>query len=549
LLAGSACAGVSAALAPGGFTPVAGQEASSVATPVVLTDPANTASGPVTGIVREGVASYKGIPYTVPLVDELRWAAPQPPTPWSEPLLAADFCADCMQVVAPDGIQSTPAEDCLCLNVWRPYGEVMIDALLPVVVWIHGGGYVGGSSSVPWCDGSAFARKGIVVVSFNYRLGRFGFFAPSALLNNTEAPYANYGYLDQIGMLRWVQENIFAFGGDPARVTLMGESAGGASVIHLMTSPYVEDGLFQQAVILSGGGRKALLDRPLQSAGFGHLSATKVDNLFAASAGVTGSSRQALDALKALPAAALVDDLDLEKLAKRKLMGGPLVGVPATDGEIVVGQPEDHFLDGTAKLMPVIIGTTADDVPTHFPPNKLHPLSWFGPDESAAREAYGFGEQRFLGPTSLVELNLDIGVDMTMHEPAHFIAGTMQDAGFASWVYRFTYTAESTRPGETAQIHAGELPFLFDNLEARYGDAVTANDRATAAAFNSYIANFIVHGNPNSDGLPSWPAITPAGFDVINFTLDDGPVFGPDPRPSVALVAAATKRHQGENSA
>ncbi len=542
LLTGAASGVAAGAAARGGFSSALAQGASPVATPVVMTDAAQTASGPVAGVVSDGVAAYKGIPYTVPLTGDLRWTAPQAMTPWIEPLAATDFCADCMQVIDPEQIEGEPSEDCLCLNVWRPYAEVMIDALLPVLVWIHGGGYVGGSASIPWYDGAAFARKGMVVVSFNYRLGRFGFFAPSALLDNTESPYANYGYLDQIAVLRWVQENISDFGGDPARVTLMGESAGGASIVHLMTSPYLEDGLFQQAVILSGGGRLALLDRSMDRKSIAHLSAPTVDSLFAASVGVIGSAQSDLDKLRALPAEKLVDDLDLGKLAERTLLGLALVGVPTIDGEIVIAQPEDHFLNGSAKLMPVIIGTTAIDVPTHFPPNKLHPLSFFGPDEAAAREAYGFGGKRFLGPSELIELNLAIGSDITMHEPAHFIASAMQEAGFESWVYRFTYTAESTRPDSMAQVHAGELPFLFDNLAARYGDAVTANDQATATDFNTYVANFVINGNPNGGGLPDWPSITPAEFDVMDFTLDDGPVFGPDPRATVALVAAAQQR-------
>jgi para-nitrobenzyl esterase len=280
-----------------------------------------------------------------------------------------------------------------------------------------------------------------------------------------------------------------------------------------------------------------------------NLSAPTVDNLFAASIGVIGNSLADLDKLRALPAENLVDNLDLQKLAERTLLGGPLVGVPATDGEIVVGQPGDHFLDGTAKLMPLIIGTTAFDVPTHFPSSKLQPLEFFGPDKDAAKAAYGFGDDRFLGPTDLIQLNLEIGVDITMHEPAHFVASTMQDAGFGSWVYRFTYTAESTRPDAMEQVHAGELPFLFDNLAARYGNDVTENDQATASAFNTYIANFIKHGNPNSDGLPNWPAMSPAEFDVMDFTLQDGPVFGPDPRAAtVELVAAVQERQPVESS-
>ena len=547
LLGRAASIAALASVVPGGFTRARAQGASPAASPTAVAPEVATSSGPVSGVLLDGVASYKGIPYAAPPLGELRWGQTQPPMAWPDPLAATEFCSDCMQVTGPEGIQTTPSEDCLGLNVWRPHGEVTIDALLPVLVWIHGGGYVGGGSSIPWYDGSAFARHGIVVVSFNYRLGRFGFFAPTALLENAEAPFANYGYLDQIAVLHWVQDNISKFGGDPARITLMGESAGGASVLHLLTSPAVEDGLFQQAVILSGGGREALLDRPMDTGSLIDLSAPAVDNLFSASVGVIGSKPDDLAELRALPAERLVDDLDLQKLAERTLLGGPLVGVPATDGIIVEGQPQDHFLNGTAKLMPVIIGTTAIDVPTHFPPSKLRPLSWFGPDADAAREAYGYGDQRFLGPTDLIQLELAIGADLTMHEPAHFVAGTMQAAGYSSWVYRFTYTAESTRPDSQAQVHAGELPFLFDNLAARYGDAVTGNDEATATAFNTYVSNFVMSGDPNGAGLPEWPAMKPAQLDVLDFTLDDGPVFGPDPRAdTVALVAAARERHAGE---
>jgi para-nitrobenzyl esterase len=534
----------------GGITRVLAQDASPAASPEAAAPVVATASGPVTGVLQADVAVYRGIPYAAPPLGSLRWGHTQPAVSWSEPLAAVDFCSDCMQVTGPEGIRTTPSEDCLGLNVWRPHGEVMIDALLPVLVWIHGGGYVGGGSSIPWFDGVAFARQGMVFVSFNYRLGRFGFFAPSALIDNTDAPYANYGYLDQIAALRWVQDNISGFGGDPHRVTVMGESAGGASVIHLLTSPALEDELFQQAVVLSGGGREALLDRPFRTGSMIDLSAPAVDSLFSASIGVVGGKPADLDKLRELPAETLVDDLDLEKLAKRKLIGGPLVGVPATDGVIVEGQPQDHFLNGTARLLPLIVGTTAIDVPTHFPPSKLHPLSWFGPDEDAAKDAYGYGGKRVLGPAELIQLQLEIGADLTMHEPAHFLAATMQDAGFDAWVYRFTYTAESTRPESTGQVHAGELPFLFDNLAARYGDAVTANDQATASAFHSYVSNFVQHGDPNGEGLPDWPAVTPDEFEVMDFTLEDGPVFGPDPRAAtVSLVSAARQRHLGENLA
>lgn len=543
LLAGSAALAATAAIDSKHITPALAQNA----TPVGIPGPiVQTTTGPITGLIDTDVTAYKGIPYATPPLDTFRWVAPQEITPWTDPLAANDFCSDCMQVVGPEALQTTPSEDCLGINIWQPTGAAP-DAALPVLLWIHGGGYVAGGSSIPWYDGTPFARQGLVVVSFNYRLGRFGFFIPSALEKNTDPPYGNYGYLDQITVLHWVQNNIAAFGGDPTRVTLVGESAGGASVIHLITSPAVEAGLFHQAVILSGGGREALLDRPWTPQHSFEMTASEVDTLFATSVGIIGHGQKQLDKLRAVPAEKLVGDLDLVQLLKTRLFGGTFAGVPVVDGEIVQGQPQDHFLDSTAKQLPVIIGSTGTDIPTHFPPSLVHPLAWFGPDEKAAKDAYGFGDDRSLGISQHLELLQEIGVDLTMHEPAHFIASTMQQAGHPSWVYRFTYTAESTRPEHLSQIHSGELPFLFDHLAARYGDAVTANDQNTATAFNTYISNFVKTGDPNGNDLPQWPAITPGEFDVMNFTLDDGPVFGPDPRPTVALVATARERHKGED--
>lgn len=542
-----------AVAAVAGVSPVSGvgtraQDATPVAeaTPVAVATQSAvvaTTSGPVTGLTRDGITSYKGIRYATPPLDELRWTAPQPMTPWSEPFAASDFCSDCMQVAGPEDIGTTPSEDCLALNVWTPEGTAA-DAALPVMIWIHGGGYVGGGSSIPWFDGGAFARHGMVVVSFNYRLGHFGYFIPSAVLNNTAAPYGNYGYLDQLAALRWAHDNVAAFGGDPHRVTLAGESAGGASVVHHLTSPMVEDGLFQQAVIMSGGGRLALLDRPMERGGLFRKGAVDIDNDFADSVGIDGAAPADLDKLRAVDAATMVGDLTLKEMIPAVALGTTLAGVPVDDGEFVVGQPVDHFENGTAKTMPLLIGTTATDVPTHFPPDLMRPLHFFEPDEDAARKAYGVEDKWLLSPQDLLDLRIDVGMDLTMHEPAHFVASTMTDAGHRAWVYRFTYTAESTRPEHESQVHAGELPFFFDNVAAKYGDETTANDLATGAQFNTYVANFVIGGDPNGAGLPEWPPMTPGQYDVMDFTLDDGPVFGPDPRESVALVAAALQRQQ-----
>lgn len=249
---------------------------------------AQTEGGIVEGFDINELVAYKGIPYAAPPVGNLRWRETQPVVPWTGIRRTISYGHDCMQAVSGiEDIQTTPAEDCLYLNVWRP-SKIPQDTKLPVMVWIHGGGWVGGGSSIPYFDGSEFARQGIVVVSFNYRLGRFGYFAHPALLAANEGHVGNFGYMDQLAALKWVQNNIGSFGGDPARVTIVGESAGGGSVLAMLTSP-VSKGLFHAAMILSGGGRQALVSRQMMGGTPQNLSADQIDRKFAESLGVRGT--------------------------------------------------------------------------------------------------------------------------------------------------------------------------------------------------------------------------------------------------------------------
>lgn len=212
-------------------------------------------TGKLKGPAAGGVVSFKGIPYAAPPVGDLRWRPPQPAARWSSVRDAAAYGHDCMQLPFPSDaapLGTTPAEDCLVLNVWAPKHRT---GKLPVLVWIYGGGFVNGGSSPAVYDGSQFAKRGLVFVSFNYRLGRFGFFAHPALSKEgKDGLLGNYGYMDQIAAMKWIQRNIAAFGGDPHQVTVFGESAGGGSVHMLMTSPLAV-GLFQRAIVESGGGR------------------------------------------------------------------------------------------------------------------------------------------------------------------------------------------------------------------------------------------------------------------------------------------------------
>jgi para-nitrobenzyl esterase len=521
--------------------------------PVVMTE-----HGPVRGVVADGVAKFLGIPYAAPPVAGRRWSAPAAPAPWTEARDASAFGSDCMQAPSEfETLATTPSEDCLYVNVWRPAGAA---GALPVMVWLHGGGFVGGGSSSPIYDGSAFARQGVVLVSLNYRLSRLGFFAHPALIAG-EPPLANFGYMDQLAALRWVRRNVAAFGGDPDQVTLAGESAGGASVLTWMTTP-LGRGLFHQAVVMSGGGRHALATRAMRGGRPPALSADAIDGEYARSLGIEGGGPEALAALRARAADSLVAGLDLGEVGRAGLRcvmtavktppphppcAPLLAGTPVVDGTIVTGMPGRALASGEAPGVPIIVGTTAAEVPEVFPPSLEAPYEWFGNDARAARAHYR--------PSLLTSIALAIkdredaaralpllsmSADMTMHEPARFVARQVSAQGRPAWLYRFSYTAQSTRPGRREQTHAGELPFLFETLTARYGNAVSERDRAIAQAFNRYVVNFVKHGDPNGPGLPRWPAFDAGSFRLMDFAAGGRPRFRTDPRArGVQLVERA----------
>ena len=228
--------------------------------------------GELQGVVDDGVVSFKGIPFAAPPVGELRWRPPQAAAPWTGVRQAAEYGADCMQgrfgppPAAGAPAPRVPSEDCLFLHVWRPAGAAA--RRLPVMVWIHGGGFVGGSGALSGVAGAPFAKQGVVLVTINYRLGRFGFFAfPALSRERPDETKGNYAYMDQIAALQWVKRNIAIFGGDPGNVTIFGFSAGGVSVHSLLASPQAR-GLFHKAIAQSGGSRDSVLTaRPMREDG------------------------------------------------------------------------------------------------------------------------------------------------------------------------------------------------------------------------------------------------------------------------------------------
>lgn len=503
-------------------------------------------SGAIEGILAGNVLSFKGIPYAAPPLGDRRWRAPEPPAAWTAVRKTTAFAHDCMQMVeqkAGISADTSPSEDCLVLNIWRP-AEFTGEKPFPVLLWIHGGAYITGGSSNPLYDGSAFAHRGIVFVSVNYRLGRFGFFAHPALISAAEGPVGNYAYMDLLAALKWIQRNIAAFEGDPNQVTLAGESAGGDAVLHLLTSPRAK-GLFQRAVVMSGGGRVPLLgDIPLTGGTARQPSADQIGVNFALTTGITGLGPDALHGLRNLPADRIKGNLSFTHLIDTSSKLPTYVKGAIVDGTIVSGSPGDLFSRRQVTAMPLLIGTTCRELSITVPPSKDLPLAYFGSNARRARAAYA--RDSLIQPD---ELYAAISMDATMQEPARFAAGQNLQAGKPTWLYRFCYAAQSVRAKGLPARHGSELAFAFDRLVVRYGEEATDADRAMAKAFNTYLANFVKSGDPNDLNLPTWPVFNPVTSELMIFTQHHGPITMPDPwkeRLDLIMEAADGNRARSE---
>jgi para-nitrobenzyl esterase len=421
--------------------------------------------------------------------------------------------------MAPLGTQ--PAEDCLFLNAWRPAGACP-GADLPVVVWIHGGGFVNGGSSPAAYHGDGFAKKGVVFVSFNYRVGHFGFFALPELtrVDADHGLLGNYGHMDQLEALRWVQRNIAAFGGSPNNVTVIGESAGGGSVVGLMTSP-LATGLFHKAIVMSGGGRGLLDgDRRVSEDTSRMPSGETLGLRFARRHGIDGDGAATLAALRALPAEALAKGLQIPTLDRsRDVFSGPML-----DGRLLVDAPHAIASGKWAKI-PIIVGTTLNEVGTLSAASKREAFAEFGPDNIAAEATYDPD-----GRTSLVEINVRIGMDRKMHEPARFLAGVVGSQGLPSHLYRFSYVASSMRhQWQRGAPHASDIPYFLGRLPATYGTSADYTDHEVARMAHQYFVNFASRGDPNDAALPPWGAFGREGGRLFDFAADGRPGMATDP--------------------
>jgi para-nitrobenzyl esterase len=476
--------------------------------------------GKLEGHTEEGVTSFKGVPFAAPPVGSLRWRPPRFAAAWSGIRQAIDYGHDCMQ--RPFAADEAPSvarfsEDCLVGNIWVPEQTA---GKLPILIWIHGGGWVNGGSSPAIYDGSQFAKQGILVYSFNYRLGRFGFFAhPALTAESQDGLLGNYGFMDQIAAIRWIQKNAEAFGGDPDNVTICGESAGGFAVHILLTSP-IAVGLCRRAVVQSGGGRTLFNATGLRRGINGRPSAEQIGVAFAAGKGIGAEDADALNKLRALPAEEIVDDLNMATMHYR----GSTYPGPMIDRKIVLGEIGDEYLAGRNQRVPMLLGANSVEIGDAVANTAAELFARFGANADAARNAY----ERSCSD-DLAGLCQAVGADALMLEPARFLARTASAQAQPVWLYRFGYVASSMRSQWSEAPHATEIPFVFDTVKAKYGSLLSEQDELIAKQANAYWSNFVKSGNPNGSGLPEWPQYERSTDTLMNFTLA-GPKSGADPR-------------------
>jgi len=456
--------------------------------------------GKILGAREASLTVYRGIPYAAPPVGDLRWRGPGAVVPWSGVRQARAFAPACMQtgVSMPGETPPAVSEDCLYLNVWTPAKRAR--APLAVMVFIHGGGFANGSAAMPLYWGDALARKGVVVVSFAYRLGPLGFLALPALSDESgRHASGDYGLMDQIAALAWVKRNIAAFGGDPGRVTIFGQSAGSMSVSVLMSSPLAK-GLFEGAIGESGGVFEPIRMAP----GWLPAGAEKDGVVYAASLGA-----KSLADLRRLPAAQLLT-------AARLLEGtGASISHPVVDGYVLSASPYEVFAAGRQNDVPLLIGSNEEEARALVNLSAVKAATFtadigraYGPLPANLLAAYPHAtDEAAKGARAHFERDLRFGWDM-------WAWARLQAATGRRPVYYYHFT--QTPPFPAGSIYAGwgashfaELWYVFDHLDQSPWSWTKA-DRDLAEAMSTYWTNFAKTGDPNGPSLAPWPPFTTA---------------------------------------
>ncbi len=501
-------------------------------------DVVHTEAGNVEGTLSPDskIRIFEGIPFAAPPVGELRWKAPQSAAGWTGVKKTAGFGPRCMQGnVFGDMVfrDSGPSEDCLYLNVWTP--ATSAGARLPVMVWIYGGGFAAGAASEPRQDGENLARKGVVVVSFNYRLGVFGFFTHADLARESgHNSSGNYGLLDQVAALEWVHKNIAAFGGDPGNVTIFGESAGSFSVSALMASPLSKD-LFQRAIGESG----AFFGRTLEAK---PLSDTeKADAKFAQ----TAFGTEKLQDLRAKSA----DEL-LQAALKDK---NTIRFAPNIDGYFLPADAYSIYASGKQAHVPLLAGWNADEgsyhaifqkeaptaqnfitwAHTHFGDKadaflKLYPATT---DEQAKRSAQDLSGDQFIGYSTWKWLQMQLATGQSPVFRYRFEDAPPTTAG-----------ANGSGAESRGAYHSAEIEFVFEALPSK-DLPWRPQDRKLSDEMSSYWTNFAKTGDPNGDGLPKWPAYSSSyGHEVMHLNTPQPHASPEDDRARYEFLDSLTQQ-------
>jgi para-nitrobenzyl esterase len=468
-----------------------------------------TEQGKATGkTINDGkVKAFLGLPYAAPPVGDLRWKAPEPPAKWKGERDATKFGAHCAQNHVFDDMvfqDAGPSEDCLFLNVYAP-ADATKSSKLPVMFWIHGGGYSGGGSSEPRHNGDFLPLKGVVLVTINYRLGIFGFLATSDLAKEANGSAGNYGLMDMVAALQWVKANIKDFGGDADNVTIFGESAGSFAVSTLMAAPTAK-GLFAKAIGESGGAFSDVLPMDTLEA------REKKDDEFVATLGV-----KSLAELRALPTDKILDAVK-----------GKRTGFSSdVDGKLLTEPVPETYAAGKQAHVPLLAGWNRDE--GSWLGNGMTVEKWKGmaagmfkdraaeflsiypgaTDEEAIESAGAFGGDSFIAFSTWRWLE------------AHRKTGD-------SPVYRYHFELRALpskfHPG-TFAFHSDDIEYVFGTLDTRPGETVRPEDRKLSDEMMSYWTNFAKTGDPNGAGLPVWPKYG-AGDALIH--LNDPITSGPD---------------------
>ena len=482
--------------------------------PAKFTDPVKIDTGLIRGAVigdDQEINVFKGVPFAAPPVGDLRWKPPVAPLAHEGVLDCVTFGKSAIQEgmaglggMAGFDLGSETSEDCLYLNIWAP--ENKPEQKRPVMVWIHGGAYVMGSGSQSMYDGQALAEQGVILVAINYRLGAFGFLShPQLSKESDHGSSGNYGILDQIEALKWVQRNIEAFGGDPERVTIFGESAGGGSVFSLLVSP-LANGLFQRAIAESG---PLLVHKHLDESYAGMKSMETIGQEFFAKLGADNSA-EGLAKMRSVAAADLLKVTpSMMETGASSMVGDIMQLSPIVDGWVIPDDPISILAAGKQNDVPVIVGANQDEgtlftmlaggmaktdsefekyVQDNFGPYADRVLRQYVKDDALLpkdRQNYLMRDWMFLSAAR------------------SFVRG-WETVDSDAFYYHFTRTPPTPMAGMLGAHHAAEIPYAFNN---RLGfQSPPARDLELAEQMSQYWVQFAATGNPNGGGLPTWPA-------------------------------------------